>query len=291
MLWTGAARWVGRAVAGGGRGAGRARRRGRCCRRPTRSGSTSSAARGAGRPRRSPCCGERLSELPGELERHAGAACRGGAGRGGAAGVGGGAGGADRVGSGCRAGSGGAAGRVRERTAAAQAAIDAHQAARESTLDIRERRLLGMAAELAGGLATASSVRCVGRRTIRAGALARPRRSRLRTSGRRWRREQEADAAAGGCPGAGACRAGLGHAAGPVAGAGLRRARRGVARPPSRRTSTPCGWPVSTGVAGAGRELESRVRGGARRGSGRGEGGDRVRARAGGAGRADGRAG
>jgi exonuclease SbcC len=41
---------------------------------------------------------------------------------------------------------------VGERTEAAQAAVDAHQAARESTLDIRERRLLGMAAELAGGL-------------------------------------------------------------------------------------------------------------------------------------------
>lgn len=41
---------------------------------------------------------------------------------------------------------------VRERTDAAQAAVDAHQAARESVLDIRERRLLGMAAELAGGL-------------------------------------------------------------------------------------------------------------------------------------------
>jgi exonuclease SbcC len=41
---------------------------------------------------------------------------------------------------------------VRERTAAAQAAVDAHQLARESVLDIRERRLLGMAAELAGGL-------------------------------------------------------------------------------------------------------------------------------------------
>jgi exonuclease SbcC len=41
---------------------------------------------------------------------------------------------------------------VQERTDAAQAAVDAHQAARESTLDIRERRLLGMAAELAGGL-------------------------------------------------------------------------------------------------------------------------------------------
>ncbi len=42
---------------------------------------------------------------------------------------------------------------VFERTEAAQAAVDAHLAARESTLDIRERRLLGMAAELAGGLA------------------------------------------------------------------------------------------------------------------------------------------
>jgi DNA repair protein SbcC/Rad50 len=41
---------------------------------------------------------------------------------------------------------------VRDRTDAAQAAVDAHQAARESVLDIRERRLLGMAAELAGGL-------------------------------------------------------------------------------------------------------------------------------------------
>jgi exonuclease SbcC len=41
---------------------------------------------------------------------------------------------------------------VLERTAAAQAAVDAHQSARESTLDIRERRLVGMAAELAGGL-------------------------------------------------------------------------------------------------------------------------------------------
>jgi exonuclease SbcC len=41
---------------------------------------------------------------------------------------------------------------VVERTEASQAAIDAHQAARESMLDIRERRLLGMAAELAGGL-------------------------------------------------------------------------------------------------------------------------------------------
>ncbi|HEX6357108.1 SMC family ATPase [Actinophytocola sp.] len=42
---------------------------------------------------------------------------------------------------------------VSERTDAAQAAVDAHQMARESVLDIRERRLLGMAAELAGGLA------------------------------------------------------------------------------------------------------------------------------------------
>lgn len=42
---------------------------------------------------------------------------------------------------------------VDERTSAAQAAVDAHQAARESTLDIRERRLVGMAAELAGELA------------------------------------------------------------------------------------------------------------------------------------------
>lgn len=41
---------------------------------------------------------------------------------------------------------------VRERTEAAQAAVDVHQAAREATLDIRERRLLGMAAELATGL-------------------------------------------------------------------------------------------------------------------------------------------
>jgi exonuclease SbcC len=41
---------------------------------------------------------------------------------------------------------------VRERTDATQAAVDAHQAARESMLDVRERRLLGMAAELAGGL-------------------------------------------------------------------------------------------------------------------------------------------
>lgn len=41
---------------------------------------------------------------------------------------------------------------VRARTDAAQAAVDAHQAARESLLDLRERRLLGMAAELAGGL-------------------------------------------------------------------------------------------------------------------------------------------
>ncbi|HYQ61681.1 SMC family ATPase [Actinophytocola sp.] len=41
---------------------------------------------------------------------------------------------------------------VRDRTDAARAAVDAHQAARESVLDIRERRLLGMAAELAGGL-------------------------------------------------------------------------------------------------------------------------------------------
>jgi exonuclease SbcC len=41
---------------------------------------------------------------------------------------------------------------VRERTDAAQAAVDAHQVARESVLDLRERRLLGMAAELAGGL-------------------------------------------------------------------------------------------------------------------------------------------
>jgi exonuclease SbcC len=42
---------------------------------------------------------------------------------------------------------------VEQRTSAAQAAVDAHQAARESTLDIRERRLVGMAAELAGQLA------------------------------------------------------------------------------------------------------------------------------------------
>lgn len=41
---------------------------------------------------------------------------------------------------------------VRERTAAAQAAVDAHQGAREFMLDVRERRLLGMAAELAGEL-------------------------------------------------------------------------------------------------------------------------------------------
>nr|AGU11661.1 AAA domain [uncultured organism] len=41
---------------------------------------------------------------------------------------------------------------ARERDDAARAAVDAHQAAREATLDIRERRLLGMAAELAGGL-------------------------------------------------------------------------------------------------------------------------------------------
>ncbi|MFL6120000.1 AAA family ATPase [Actinophytocola sp.] len=41
---------------------------------------------------------------------------------------------------------------VRERIDAAQVAVDAHQGARESVLDIRERRLLGMAAELAGGL-------------------------------------------------------------------------------------------------------------------------------------------
>lgn len=41
---------------------------------------------------------------------------------------------------------------VLERTEASQAAVDAHQVARESVLDIRERRLLGMAAELAGGL-------------------------------------------------------------------------------------------------------------------------------------------
>lgn len=42
---------------------------------------------------------------------------------------------------------------VAERAAAAQAAVDAHLVARESTLDIRERRLAGMAAELAGELA------------------------------------------------------------------------------------------------------------------------------------------
>jgi exonuclease SbcC len=42
---------------------------------------------------------------------------------------------------------------VAERTAAAQAAVDAHLVARESTLDIRERRLAGMSAELAGELA------------------------------------------------------------------------------------------------------------------------------------------
>ncbi|TDV47109.1 AAA family ATPase [Actinophytocola oryzae] len=41
---------------------------------------------------------------------------------------------------------------VRERRAAAQDAVDAHQGARESLLDLRERRFLGMAAELAGGL-------------------------------------------------------------------------------------------------------------------------------------------
>jgi exonuclease SbcC len=41
---------------------------------------------------------------------------------------------------------------VWQRTADSQAATDAHQAARESTLDIRERRLAGMAAELAAGL-------------------------------------------------------------------------------------------------------------------------------------------
>jgi exonuclease SbcC len=42
---------------------------------------------------------------------------------------------------------------VRARTEAAQAAVDAHQSAREFMLDLRERRLLGMAAELAGELA------------------------------------------------------------------------------------------------------------------------------------------
>jgi exonuclease SbcC len=42
---------------------------------------------------------------------------------------------------------------VRARTEAAQAAVDAHQGAREFMLDLRERRLLGMAAELAGELA------------------------------------------------------------------------------------------------------------------------------------------
>jgi exonuclease SbcC len=42
---------------------------------------------------------------------------------------------------------------VAERTSDAQAAVDAHLVARESTLDIRERRLAGMAAELAGELA------------------------------------------------------------------------------------------------------------------------------------------
>jgi exonuclease SbcC len=41
---------------------------------------------------------------------------------------------------------------VWRRTEEAQAATDAHQAARESTLDIREQRLAGMAAELAAGL-------------------------------------------------------------------------------------------------------------------------------------------
>lgn len=41
---------------------------------------------------------------------------------------------------------------VWERAEVARATVDAHQAARESMLDIRERRLLGMAAELAGGL-------------------------------------------------------------------------------------------------------------------------------------------
>jgi DNA repair protein SbcC/Rad50 len=41
---------------------------------------------------------------------------------------------------------------LHDRTEAAQAAVDAHQGARESLLDLRERRLLGMAAELAGGL-------------------------------------------------------------------------------------------------------------------------------------------
>jgi len=42
---------------------------------------------------------------------------------------------------------------VWRRTEQAQAATDAHQSARESTLDIREQRLAGMAAELAAGLA------------------------------------------------------------------------------------------------------------------------------------------
>ncbi len=42
---------------------------------------------------------------------------------------------------------------VWRRTAEAQAATDAHLSARESTLDIREQRLAGMAAELAAGLA------------------------------------------------------------------------------------------------------------------------------------------
>lgn len=42
---------------------------------------------------------------------------------------------------------------VWRRTDEAQAATDAHQAARKSTLDIREQRLAGMAAELAAGLA------------------------------------------------------------------------------------------------------------------------------------------
>jgi exonuclease SbcC len=41
---------------------------------------------------------------------------------------------------------------VRRRTDEAQAAVDAHQAARAATLDLRERRLAGMAAELAAGL-------------------------------------------------------------------------------------------------------------------------------------------
>lgn len=42
---------------------------------------------------------------------------------------------------------------VCERTEHVRQAVDAHQSSRESTLDIRERRLAGMAAELAAGLA------------------------------------------------------------------------------------------------------------------------------------------